>query len=122
MIDSDNWYYHEEGQALGPFSHQVMESRFNQGAFLPETLLWNPLQDQWQPLSTLQPPWSQSVSSPIFQPGPLRIPMSPSPNAQDASSAETAPMARPTLKPLAGSDTSASSKPGFFKRLFARKP
>ena len=121
MIDSDNWYYHEDGLALGPFSHRVMESRFHEGAIHPDTLLWNPLQDKWVPLSDLKPSWSQSLSSPIFQPGPLRIPMVPNPQTRETSDTQTAPTARHTLKPLAGADATLKPKQGFLKRLFGRK-
>lgn len=122
MIDSDNWYYHEDGVALGPFSQQVIETCFSDGVLTPESLLWHPSREQWAPLVDFEPLWSQTASSPILQPGPLRIPMSAQSLADKGPIPLELPAARPAPKPLARSKSSPPMpKPSFLKRLFARK-
>jgi hypothetical protein len=136
MKDSDTWYYHQDGIALGPFTAQYMESHFHEGTFDPDTLVWHPDQAHWLPLSGCRPSWSQSATSAILQPGPMRIPVPVQTSATasasalpDSSHQEPAPIARPALKPIARSSSSSSStapaspaKPGFLARLFGRKP
>ncbi len=123
MIDSENWYYHEEGVALGPFSQQVMETRLRDGVLTPENLLWHPSRDKWSPLADFEPLWSQTASSPILQPGPLRIPMSTQSLSDKSPIPLELPAARPAPKPLARSEPSPPTpKPSFLKRLFTRKP
>ena len=120
----ENWYYNQDGVALGPFSSEAIESEFEKGTFAPDTLLWHPDQTHWQPLIDCHPSWTQPNSGTILRPGPLRIPL-PSQSHTPPALPEAAPSSpRAALKPIAHSTTSANPPPkknGILSRFFGRK-
>ena len=128
LSHSENWFYNQDGVALGPFSSESMESEFEKGTFAPDTLLWHPDQTHWQPLIDCHPSWTQPNSGTILRPGPLRIPI-PSQNTTQPHTPPALPEAAPSspraaLKPIAHSTTSAApppSKNGILSRFFGRK-
>ena len=129
MNDSDKWYYHLDGIALGPFSAQVMESHVHEGTFAPDTLVWNPTLSQWLPFSECQSSWSQSSVNTTLSPGPIHIPLALPPAPAPAPPSERLPgnrpnESRPALKPIARTETPVPAPPAkvsFFRRLFGRK-
>jgi hypothetical protein len=128
LSHSENWFYNQDGVALGPFSSEFMESEFEKGTFAPYTLLWHPDQTHWQPLIDCHPSWTQPNSGTILRPGPLRIPL-PSQNTSQFHTPPALPEATPSspraaLKPIAHSTTSATPPPpknGILSRFFGRK-
>jgi len=128
MTDSNNWYYNQDGIALGPFTSEFMETEYEKGTFPSDTLLWHPDQSDWLTLIACQPVWTRGGARAILQPGPLHIPL-PLQSATrhqtpPSLSADSTPPPRSPLKPIAYSEapvTHPPSKEGILRRLFGRK-
>src|SRR5947207_99254 len=92
---TDEWYYAENGQTIGPISHAALRVRAASGALKPSDLVWQVGMSQWAPAGLargLFPASTQIQAQP-----PVFVPAAPVPNR---SSARPAPALRPERQPV----------------------
>ncbi len=50
-----NWYYAIEGRSQGPLTESSLKRLARGGTITPETLVWHPGLEAWEPLAKLRP-------------------------------------------------------------------
>ncbi|HWD19056.1 MAG TPA: GYF domain-containing protein [Verrucomicrobiae bacterium] len=70
-----SWRYVQEGQSRGPVELAALQGLIVSGALSPDTLVWQPGMDAWQPLKSV-PELAASipVSAPPLTPPPIATP------------------------------------------------
>jgi type IV pilus assembly protein PilA len=110
-----NWYFEDNGVAVGPEPESALESRVRGKKLSAESLIWHPGLPEWQPLVQLRPAWLEepkpieaAPARPASKPlAPVTKPLSPALKASPA-----------IAKPLTTKPAEEEPKPGLLKRLF----
>lgn len=66
-----DWFCIQDGKKLGPFSESSLRQRIGTGEITPDTWVWRPGQEEWQPLRVA---WSGQVSLPAHDARAATVP------------------------------------------------